>query len=64
MLLHIQGEKQQAIPLVGFPFTIGRRGEKNLVITDPMASRDHAEIVQRVFDVFQTAELTRPPATG
>jgi phosphoserine phosphatase RsbU/P len=46
VLLHIQGEKQDAIPLVSFPFTIGRRGEKNLVITDPMASRDHAEIVQ------------------
>ena len=46
VLLRIEGEKQQAIPLVAFPFTIGRRAEKNLVITDPMASRDHAEIVQ------------------
>jgi len=46
VLLRIEGEKQQAIPLVSFPFTIGRRVEKNLVITDPMASRDHAEIVQ------------------
>src|SRR5690348_289277 len=46
VLLRIEGDKQQAIPLVIFPFTIGRRAEKNLVITDPMASRDHAEIVQ------------------
>jgi sigma-B regulation protein RsbU (phosphoserine phosphatase) len=46
VLLRVEGEKQQAIPLVAFPFTIGRRAEKNLVITDPMASRDHAEIVQ------------------
>ena len=46
VLLRIEGEKQQAIPLAAFPFTIGRRAEKNLVITDPMASRDHAEIVQ------------------
>lgn len=46
VLLRIDGEKQQAIPLVSFPFTVGRRAEKNLVITDPMASRDHAEIVQ------------------
>src|SRR5690348_10186829 len=46
VLLRIDGDKQQAIPLVSFPFTIGRRAEKNLVITDPMASRDHAEIVQ------------------
>src|SRR5437588_2580505 len=52
VLLHIQGEKQQAIPLVAFPFTIGRRGEKNLVITDPMASRDHAEIVQMGSDYY------------
>ncbi|MFL6439789.1 MAG: SpoIIE family protein phosphatase [Terriglobales bacterium] len=52
VLLHIQGEKQQHISLVSFPFTIGRRGEKNLVITDPMASRDHAEIVQMGADYY------------
>jgi len=46
VLLRIDGEKQQAMPLAVFPFTIGRRADKNLVITDPMASRDHAEIVQ------------------
>jgi len=46
VLLRVEGDKQQAIPLVTFPFTIGRRADKNLVITDPMASRDHAEIVQ------------------
>ena len=46
VLLRVDGDKQQTIPLVGFPFTIGRRAEKNMVITDPMASRDHAEIVQ------------------
>src|SRR5579872_2765059 len=46
VLLRVEGDKQQSIPLVSFPFTVGRRAEKNLVITDPMASRDHAEIVQ------------------
>jgi len=46
VLLRVDGDRQQAIPLIAFPFTIGRRAEKNLVITDPMASRDHAEIVQ------------------
>src|SRR5215813_15670996 len=46
VLLRVEGDKQQAIPLVNFPFTIGRRAEKHMVITDPMASRDHAEIVQ------------------
>src|SRR5579872_5116049 len=46
VLLRIEGDKQQSLPLANFPFTIGRRAEKNLVITDPMASRDHAEIVQ------------------
>lgn len=46
VLLRVEGDRQQAIPLVSFPFTIGRRAEKHMVITDPMASRDHAEIVQ------------------
>jgi serine phosphatase RsbU (regulator of sigma subunit) len=52
VLLRIEGDKQQAIPLVHFPFTIGRRADKNLVITDPMASRDHAEIVQMGGDYY------------
>lgn len=46
VLLRVEGDRQQAIPLINFPFTIGRRAEKHMVITDPMASRDHAEIVQ------------------
>lgn len=46
VLLRVEGDRQQAIALVSFPFTIGRRAEKHMVITDPMASRDHAEIVQ------------------
>ena len=46
VLLRVEGDRQQAIPLIHFPFTIGRRAEKHMVITDPMASRDHAEIVQ------------------
>ncbi|HET9741861.1 MAG TPA: SpoIIE family protein phosphatase [Terriglobales bacterium] len=52
VLLRVEGERQQAIPLVSFPFTVGRRAEKNLVITDPMASRDHAEIVQMSGEYF------------
>jgi serine phosphatase RsbU (regulator of sigma subunit) len=52
VLLRIDGDKQQAIPLLNFPFTIGRRADKNLVITDPMASRDHAEIVQMGGEYF------------
>lgn len=52
VLLRIDGEKQQAIPLLTFPFTIGRRADKNLVTTDPMASRDHAEIVEMGADYF------------
>ena len=46
VLLRVEGDRQQAIPLISFPFTIGRRAEKHMVIADPMASRDHAEIVQ------------------
>ena len=44
-LVRIEGDTRQAIPLISFPFTIGRRADKNMVVTDPMASRDHAEIV-------------------
>jgi serine phosphatase RsbU (regulator of sigma subunit) len=52
VLLRVEGDKQQSIPLTSFPFTIGRRAEKNLVVTDPMASRDHAEIVQMTGEYY------------
>jgi sigma-B regulation protein RsbU (phosphoserine phosphatase) len=43
-LLLIQGTEQRTIPVQRFPFTIGRRSDKDLTLPDVRVSRDHAHI--------------------
>jgi sigma-B regulation protein RsbU (phosphoserine phosphatase) len=45
-LLFVCGEEQRVLRIEHLPFTIGRRGDKDLVIADARVSRDHAEIVR------------------
>ena len=44
-LVVVEGAEQRVVPITKTPFTIGRRSGKDLVIPDPLVSRDHAEIV-------------------
>ena len=44
-LVLVQGSEQRTIALVHSPFSVGRKVDKDLVITDPRVSRDHAQIV-------------------
>jgi sigma-B regulation protein RsbU (phosphoserine phosphatase) len=44
-LIFVEGSGQRTICLDHTPFTIGRKIDKDLVITDPRVSRDHALIV-------------------
>src|SRR6202142_1012678 len=43
-LVYVQGNDQRTINLDHTPFTVGRNGDKDLVIADPRVSRDHALI--------------------
>jgi len=45
VLLYVDGSQRRRIPLRKFPFTIGRRIDKDLVLRETRCSRDHAEIV-------------------
>ncbi|HWR13728.1 MAG TPA: SpoIIE family protein phosphatase [Terriglobales bacterium] len=45
-LVFMQGNEQNKITLKKFPYTIGRKTENDLVISDPRVSREHARIVQ------------------
>ncbi len=45
VLLFVQGSDQRSMPLKSPLFSVGRKTEKDLVITDPRVSRDHAVIV-------------------
>src|SRR4029077_20814445 len=43
-LVFVNGAEQRRVSLHHVPFTIGRRPDRDLVITDARVSRDHAEI--------------------
>ncbi len=43
-LVVVEGTEQRVVPITKTPFAIGRRTGKDLVIPDPLVSRDHAEI--------------------
>src|SRR6476659_4068827 len=45
ILVFVQGNEQRNINLDHSPFSVGRKIDKDLVITDPRVSRDHALIV-------------------
>src|SRR5437868_2387451 len=44
-LILVQGEDQRTLVLDHTPFTVGRKDDRDLVISDPRVSRDHASIV-------------------
>jgi len=46
-LIFVQGAEQRTLYLDHSPFTVGRKMDKDLVIADPRASRDHALIVSQ-----------------
>jgi len=52
LLLLVQGEERRTIALEHTPFSIGRRPEKDLVMSDPRVSRDHAEITFQDGDYY------------
>lgn len=43
-IVFVNGTEQRRVPLDHVPFTIGRKPDRDLVITDARVSRDHAEI--------------------
>ncbi len=45
LLVFVEGNEQRNINLDHSPFSVGRKIDKDLVITDPRVSRDHALIV-------------------
>src|SRR4051794_34977223 len=44
-LVFMQGNEQNKIALKKVPFSIGRKTENDLVISDPRVSREHANII-------------------
>src|SRR6202043_873194 len=51
-LILVQGNEQKNIVLNRTPFSVGRKVDKDSVIADPRASRDHAQILLEGSDFF------------
>ena len=51
-LLVVQGNESRTLLLDHTPFTVGRKMEKDLVISDPRVSRDHAVIISENGEFF------------
>jgi len=46
VLVVVEGTDRRNVVLDHFPFTVGRRTDRDLVLTDPRVSREHAQIIR------------------
>ena len=46
VLVVVEGAERRTVVLDHFPFTVGRRADRDLVMTDPRISREHAQFVR------------------
>ncbi len=58
-LLFVQGAEQRTITLDRCPFSIGRKTDKDLVISDSRVSRDHAQIIIEAGEYFVIDQNSR-----
>lgn len=59
LLVMVDGADRRTLSLDHFPFTIGRRTDRDLVLADPRVSREHAQFVQEVEGIFVVDENSR-----
>jgi pSer/pThr/pTyr-binding forkhead associated (FHA) protein len=46
VLVVVEGSDRRTLVLDHFPFTIGRRTDRDLVMADPRVSREHAQFIR------------------
>ncbi len=52
VLVVVEGTERRTIVLDHYPFTIGRRTDRDLVMADPRVSREHAQFVRETDGVY------------
>ncbi|HUA62099.1 MAG TPA: SpoIIE family protein phosphatase [Verrucomicrobiae bacterium] len=52
VLVVVEGSDRRTIVLDHYPFTIGRRTDRDLVMADPRVSREHAQFVREIDGVY------------
>src|ERR1700733_570488 len=59
VLVVVEGADRRTIVLDHFPFTIGRRTDRDLVMADPRVSREHAQFITETDGVYVIDQASR-----
>jgi serine phosphatase RsbU (regulator of sigma subunit) len=59
VLVVVEGTERRTLLLDHFPFTVGRRTDRDLVLADPRVSREHAQFIREVDGIYVVDENSR-----
>ena len=59
VLVVVEGTERRTLLLDHFPFTVGRRTDRDLVLADPRVSREHAQFVREVDGIYLEDQNSR-----
>jgi len=59
VLVVVEGTERRTLLLDHFPFTVGRRTDRDLVLSDPRVSREHAQLVRDEDGVYLVDQNSR-----
>ncbi len=59
VLVVVEGAERRTLLLNHFPFTVGRRTDRDLVMADPRVSREHAQFVREADGVYLVDQSSR-----
>jgi len=59
LLVVVEGTERRTLLLDHFPFTVGRRTDRDLVLADPRVSREHAHFIREVDGIYIVDQSSR-----
>src|SRR5271166_2886230 len=59
ILVVVEGSERRTLLLDHFPFTVGRRTDRDLVLADPRVSREHAHFNREADGVYIVDQASR-----
>ncbi len=59
VLLVVEGSDRRTLVLDHFPFTVGRRTDRDLVLADPRVSREHAQFIRESDGIYVVDQGSR-----
>ena len=59
VLVVVEGTDRRTLVLEHFPFTVGRRTDRDLVMADPRVSREHAQFVRELDGTYIVDQSSR-----